>query len=324
MAFAGALVGIILWLYLPRVNLGYPHQEDILVDEEPFKKIREIKFRAGRVVNSVFSGEYHSIFKGRGMEFAEVRPYQPGDDIRSMDWKVTARTGEPFIKIFSEERELVLILLVDFSASGHFGSGDIFKSELAAELCGALALSAIKNNDKVGLLAFTDRIELFIPPKKGRSHVLRLIRELLYFKPEGSGTDIASALDYLNSVMGRRSIVFLVSDFRSGVYEKQLKATARKHDLIAIRVYDPVEREVPRSGLINIKDGETGEVITVDTSNSELRDEYKTTFDAELAVISRMFRTAGVDEIMVDTSQSYVEPVIRFFKKRERRLGYGR
>lgn len=286
-------------------------------------RIREIEIRARKVVNNIISGEYHSIFKGHGMEFSEVRPYQPGDDIRSMDWNVTARYGEPFIKVFHEERELVMTLLVDLSASGDFGSEKRFKSEIAAELCAVLAFTAIHNNDKVGLIVFTDKVELYIAPKKGRTHVLRLIRELLYFRPERSGTDIVSALDYLNKVVRKKSIVFLVSDFMSASYESVLRATAKKHDLIAVRMSDPREESLPETGYIAMRDAETGANIVVDTSDERLRSEYADTVKVENRNRDKMFIAAGVDQVVINTVKSYIEPLIKFFKLREKRRRFG-
>jgi len=286
-------------------------------------RIHKIEIRARKLVNNIFSGEYQSIFKGRGMEFSEVRPYMPGDDIRAMDWKVTARTGAPFIKVYSEERELVIIMLVDLSASGDFGSRRKLKSEIAAELCAVLALSAIKNNDKVGLLAFTDRVELFIAPKKGRSHVLRLIRELLHFRPERKGTDVAVALAYLNKVTSRRSIVLLVADFRAQIYSKQLKATAGKHDLIAVRVFDPREKNLPEVGMLTLADAESGVPVIVDTSDGRLRKEYEAALERHNEIRTRAFSGAGVDQIVINTDESYVEPLIEFFKRRIKRLRFG-
>jgi len=290
---------------------------------EFLRRIREIEIRARRVVNNVFSGEYHSAFKGRGMEYAESRPYQPGDDIRVMDWNVTARANAPFVKMFREERELTLMLMVDMSASERFGSVERFKSEVATELCAALAFSAIKNNDKVGLIAFTDRIELFIPPKKGRSSVLRLIRDILFFKPEGRGTDIGATLDYLNMVVKKRAIVFLVSDFRAGGYASSLKATARKHDLIAVPVIDPRETSLPDAGIVRMRDAETGEVVTVDTSDPLLRREYEESLRAESRERDRLFALAGVDQVVIHSDKSYMEPLVKFFKAREKRYKLG-
>ncbi len=287
---------------------------------ELLQTIRDIEIRARKVVNSTFSGEYHSIFKGRGMQFTEVRPYQPGDDIRAMDWNVTARTGEPFIKVYEEERELVMMMVVDLSASGDFGSDAKFKSEIAAQLCATLAFSAIRNNDKVGLIAFTDKVELFIAPKKGRSHALRLIREVLYFRPEGKGTDITVALDYFNRVVKKRSIAFLVSDFRASGYDKSLRATARKHDLIAVRIVDPREETLPNAGYITLCDPETGERIVVDTSNKKLREEYASTVKYENEFRDKLFQSAGVDQVVIHTHMKYIDPLIKFFRMRERKL----
>ncbi len=286
------------------------------------RRMREIEIKTRKVVSEVFSGEYHSAFKGRGMEFSESRPYQPGDDIRTMDWNVTARAREPFVKVFREERELTLMLLVDLSASGAFGSAEKFKSEVAAEICATLAFSAIKNNDKVGLLAFTDRVELFIAPKKGRTHVLRLIRDILFFEPEGKRTDISFALEHLNMVIKKKAIAFLVSDFRAEGYDKALKATAKKHDLIVIRIVDPRERQLPDIGYITLRDAETGETITVNSSNDTLRKEYEAAVAAETAERDRLFASAGADQVVIQTDRSYIEPLIRFFKIRERRVRF--
>jgi len=287
------------------------------------EKIREIEIRARKVVNSLFSGEYHSVFKGMGLMYAESRPYQPGDDVRAMDWKVTARAGIPFIKVFHEERELTLMLVVDMSGSGHFGSTDKFKSETAAEICAALAFSAIRNNDKVGLIAFTGQSELYIAPRKGRSHALRLIREILYFKPAGKGTNIRAALEFMSRVVTRKSIVFLVSDLKDEGYDKVMAAMARKHDLIAVRVFDQREEILPDAGYINIEDAETGERMVVDTSSPALREEFtKAALDANRRK-SRDLAAAGVDEVAVDAGGSYVEPLVKFFKLRERRRRFG-
>lgn len=286
-------------------------------------RIREIEIRARKVVNNIISGEYHSIFKGHGMEFSEVRPYQPGDDIRTMDWNVTARYGEPFIKVFHEERELVMTLIVDLSASGDFGSEHRLKSEIAAELCAVLAFTAIQNNDKVGLIVFTDKVELYIAPKKGRTHVLRLIRELLYFHPERSGTDIVSALDYLNKVTRKKSIVFLVSDFMSQNYESVLRATAKKHDLIAVRMSDPREESLPDAGYIAMRDAESGMNAVVDTSDRRLRAEYAKTIEEENRNRGKMFIAAGVDQVVINIVKSYIEPLIKFFKLRGKRRRFG-
>jgi uncharacterized protein (DUF58 family) len=236
-----------------------------MIPQEILKKIRRIEIRTRRLVADVFSGEYHSVFKGRGIEFSEVREYLPGDDIRSIDWNVTARMGHPYVKKFEEEREMSIMFVVDASGSGAFGSANRFKAELAAELCAVLAFSATRNNDRVGLVMFSDRIEKVVPPRKGRRHVLRVVRELLYSEPEGTGTDIPMALDYLANIVRRHAVVFLVSDFQTTGYDRALAVANRRYDLIAIDVSDPRERELPRVGLVELEDAETGERVVVDT-----------------------------------------------------------
>ncbi|MBI4665527.1 MAG: DUF58 domain-containing protein [Nitrospinae bacterium] len=294
-------------------------QDEAAVTREMLRKIREVEIRARKVVNTLFSGEYHSAFKGRGMEFHESRPYQPGDDIRTMDWNVTARVGEPFVKVFREERELTLMILFDLSASGAFGSKENFKSETAAELCASLAFSAIRNNDKVGLIVFTGEVELYVPPRKGRSHVLRIIREILFFRPRGATTNIGSALDYMNLVARKKLIAFLVSDFRAEGYEKAVKATARKHDLIAIRMTDPMEKTMAPAGILSLRDAETGRAVYVDTSNKMFLDEYARAVRVEEEELSKFLNMVGVDHVTVDTGESYIEPLVKFFRQREKR-----
>ena len=245
-----------------------------MIPKEILKKVKRIEITTRGLVNDVFSGEYHSVFKGRGMEFSEVREYQIGDDIRTIDWNVTARMGHPFVKIFEEERELTVMLIVDVSSSGNFGTHSRMKGEIAIEICALLAFSAIKNNDKVGLIIFTDAIEKFIPPKKGKSHVLRVLRELLYHEPKGRQTDIGKTLEYLNRVTKRRSVVFLVSDFINTGYEKALQIANRRHDIVAITVTDPREMNMPDVGFIRLEDAETGEVVLVDTSYDMWRGKY--------------------------------------------------
>ena len=291
-----------------------------MLPKEIIKKIRRIQITTNRMVSDVFAGEYQSVFKGRGMEFDEVREYQPGDEVRDIDWNVTARYGRPFIKKFVEEREQTVMLLVDASGSSRFGSRDRFKSELAAELCAVLAFSAIRNKDKVGLIIFTDRIEKFVPPAKGSRHVLRVIREVLYFQPEGEGTDITLALDYLNRVTRRRSIAFLVSDFEADGYEKALTIANKRHDMIAVMVKDPRERELPPVGLINLRDAETGEDCLVDTSDANLRLRYREVAEREEEATVKLFRGGGIDFIRVCTDRPYVPELMRFFKRRERRI----
>jgi uncharacterized protein (DUF58 family) len=290
-----------------------------MIPKEILKKIRYIEIRTRRLVNDLFSGEYHSTFKGQGMEFEEVREYQPGDDIRLIDWNVTARTGFPHVKKFREERELSVVLLVDASSSGRFGTRDRFKSEVAAELCALLAFSAIKNNDKVGLIIFTDRIEKFVPPKKGRSHVLRLIREVLYFEPQGVATDIGLALEYLTKVIKRKSVVFLVSDFFFEGYTKPLQLANKKHDIIAIKITDPRERAFENVGLIELEDAETGEVVLINTGSKEFRREFEARAGEDLQNLKRGFKLVNMDFINIQTDQSYIVPLVSFFKMREKR-----
>jgi uncharacterized protein (DUF58 family) len=291
-----------------------------MLPKEIIKKIRRIQITTNRMVSDVFAGEYQSVFKGRGMEFDEVREYQPGDEVRDIDWNVTARYGRPFIKKFVEEREQTVMLLVDASGSSRFGSRDRFKSELAAELCAVLAFSAIRNKDKVGLIIFTDRIEKFVPPAKGSRHVLRVIREVLYFQPEGEGTDISLALDYLNRVTRRRSIAFLVSDFEADGYEKTLTIANKRHDMIAVIVKDPRERELPPVGLINLRDAETGEDCLVDTSDTNLRQQYREEEERKEEATVKLLRGGGIDFMRVSTDQPYVPELMRFFKRRERKI----
>jgi uncharacterized protein (DUF58 family) len=291
-----------------------------VVSSEILKKVRMIEIRTRRLVNDLFSGEYHSIFKGRGMEFDEVREYQIGDDVRMIDWNVTARSGTPFIKKFTEERELSVVFLIDASGSQHFGSGRHLKSELAAELTALLSLAAIKNNDKVGMIIFTDKIEKFVPPNKGRQHVLRLIREVLYFQPEGKDTNISNALEYFLNVIKRRSVVFLISDFYAENFERELLLAGRKHDLVAIRLTDPREMEMPSSGLVYLEDAETGRPLWLDTRDPEFRKQFAENRREELAQIEKMFKQNNVDFIDLETSKSYIEPLIKFFKMREKRF----
>lgn len=296
-----------------------------MVPKEILKKVRQIEISTRGLVNDVFSGEYHSVFKGRGMEFAEVREYQIGDDIRTIDWNVTARMGHPYVKVFEEERELTVMLLVDASGTEEFGALGPFKVDIAAEICALLALSAIKNNDKVGLIIFTDRIEKFVPPKKGKSHVLRVIREVLYHEPEGRGTDPRAALEYLGRVTRRRSVVFFLSDFLGEPYEnpefrKALKIANRRHDLVAFSLTDPREVEMPNVGLVELEDLETGETVLVDTTDGLFRDEFSQVANQAVEERNRMFRTLGVDHVALRTDQSYVQPLVRFFRMRAKRL----
>ncbi|MBN1213304.1 MAG: DUF58 domain-containing protein, partial [candidate division Zixibacteria bacterium] len=258
-------------------------------------------------------------FKGQGMEFEEVRQYQPGDDIRLIDWNVSARTGFPHVKKFREERELSVVLLVDASSSGKFGTRERFKSEMAAELCAVLAFSAIKNSDKVGMIIFTDRIEKFIPPKKGRGHVLRLIREILYFRPEGVGTDISGALEYFSRVIKRKSVVFLISDFLSESFFKPLQIANNKHDIISVKITDPRETGFDNVGLIELEDAETGEVLVIDTGSREFRREFAARAEEDNVTLKKGFQLINVDFINIRTDRSYIVPLINFFRMREKR-----
>jgi uncharacterized protein (DUF58 family) len=291
-----------------------------MLTKELLKQVKQIEIKTRGVVNEVFSGEYHSAFKGRGMEFAEVREYQVGDDIRSIDWNVTARTGSPFIKIFEEERELTVMLVVDMSGSLMFGSVDKTKQQIAAELTAILAFSAMKNNDKVGLILFTDRIEKFVPPKKGRSHGLRIIREILSFKPEGNATNIKAALEYLNSTIKRKSIAFLISDFIDEGYEKILNIVGKKHDLIGVVLQDPRESEIPKSGLIKFKDAETGAIRYMDSSNKDVRKQFNEMLEYQNSKRKATFIKSRLDAIEINTGESYVKPLANFFRKREKML----
>jgi uncharacterized protein (DUF58 family) len=291
-----------------------------MIPREILKKVRRVEISTRGLVNEVFSGEYHSVFKGRGMNFAEVREYQYGDDIRSIDWNVTARTGHPFVKVFEEERELTVMLVVDVSASGDFGTRERMKGEVAVEICALLAFSAINNNDKVGLIIFSDRIEKFVPPRKGRSHVLRVLRELFYHQPEGRGTDIRGALEYLTRVIKRRAVVFLVSDFKAPRFEKPLSVAGRRHDLIAVRLGDRRERVLPALGYMEFEDAETGELHTLNTGDPFFRAEFENRAARERAELGQIFRHSRVDVIDIETNQPYVQPLVRFFKERERRF----
>ena len=288
------------------------------------KKIQRLELKTRGLVAATFSGQYRSVFKGRGMNFEEVREYQPGDEVRSIDWNVTAKYSEvhgaAYVKKFTEERELTVMLVVDVSASGDFGSVHLSKRELAAEVACLFAFSAIRNNDKVGLILFSDHVELFIPPKKGRVHTLRLIREILYFEPKGRGTQPAEALDYLNQVLHRRSVVFLISDFQAPDFSRQLAVTSRRHDLIAIPIVDPREEELPDVGRLTLEDAETGEQIEINTSDRATRLGYLKAVDQRTAERLRDFRRKRIDAISLKTDQDYLPALRSFFRTRERRL----
>ncbi len=290
-----------------------------MIPREILKNIRRIEIRSKRVVNDLFSGEYHSAFKGQGMEFEEVRQYQPGDDIRLIDWNVTARSGEPYIKKFREERELTVMLLIDASASGRFGTVERTKGEFAAELAAVLAFSAIKNNDKVGLIIFTDQIELFVPPQKGRGHVLRIIRDILFFSPSGRKTDLAGALEFFNRVQKRKAVAFLVSDFLDDDFWQPLEVAGRKHDLVCMRIADPREQALDRLGLVELIDAETGDVVMVDTSSRAFTRTFASRAAEDDAWLQRQLRRRNLDFVSLRTDQPFVKPLIEFFQRRERR-----
>lgn len=286
------------------------------IPPELLRKIRRIEIRSRRLVNSLFLGEYHAVFRGRGIEFSEVREYQPGDDVRSIDWNVTARMGGAYVKKYVEERELTVMLVVDVSASDAFGSGGQTKREVAAEVGALLAFSAIRNNDKVGLIAFSDRIERYVPPKKGPRHVLRVVRELLYLRPVGDGTSIAGAGEFLRRVLRRRSVVFLLSDFQDRDYEARLRVLARRHDLTAIILSDPRERELPPVGIVELEDAETGAHVLVDTSDRRVRAQYAARAAALRDERRRTLASLSIDQIDLETGVSYVEPLIAYFRRR--------
>jgi uncharacterized protein (DUF58 family) len=291
-----------------------------MIPKELFEKVRRIEIKTKSIVNDIISGEYQSVFKGQGMEFSEVRTYMEGDDIRSIDWNVTARAGEPFVKKYVEERELTVMLVVDASASGNFGTVQQMKAEMAVELCALLAFSAIKNKDRVGLIIFTSGVEKYIPPKKGKNHVLRVIRELLYFKPEKSGTNIAEAVNFLNRVQRKKAVVFFVSDFLASAYTASFRVAARRFDMIAVSVTDPREQEIPNVGLIELRDPETQKTLLVDSGNKTFRERYRERNIQRRKTLKSLFRSMNVDQIEISTSEDYVEPLVRFFKKRERML----
>jgi uncharacterized protein (DUF58 family) len=286
---------------------------------EILKNVKKIEIKTRGVVNQIFSGEYHSVFKGRGMNFSEVREYQYGDDVRTIDWNVSARYNRPYIKIYEEERELTVMLIVDFSQSGNFGTVEKFKNEIATELCAVLAFSAMKNNDKVGLIAFTDHVEKFIPPKKGRSHVLRIIREVLAFEPTGKGTNVAGALEYLTHAIKKRSIAFIMSDFFDDGFEKALRIASRKHDVIALQLSDPKEEEMPKIGLVKFRDAETGNDRWVDTNSATVRESFAMYFRNIRELQYQHFLKSRVDAVKIRIDQSYITPLVNFFRMREGR-----
>ena len=290
-----------------------------MLTKELLKQVRQIEIKTKGLVNQVFSGEYHSVFKGRGMEFSEVWEYQFGDDIRNIDWNVTARFGHPYIKIFEEERELTVMLMVDLSGSLSFGTIDKTKQQVAAEVSAILAFSAMKNNDKVGLILFTDKIERFVPPRKGRTHVLRIISEVLSFEPSGKSTGLKQALEYMNNAIKKRSIAFLLSDFIDDGFEKILRIVGRKHDLIGIVIKDEKEDNIPKVGIVKFMDAETGEQRYIDTSDAKFQKWYKLLIEEKKKKMKNLFITSRLDSIEIQTGQNYIAPLVQFFRMRERR-----
>ncbi len=291
-----------------------------MLPKEIVHKIRRIQITTNRLVNESLAGEYHSVFKGRGMEFDEVREYQHGDDVRTIDWNVTSRAGRPFVKRYVEERELTVMLLIDASASGDFGSTDKTKSEIAAEISALLAFSAIKNNDRVGAILFTDRVEKFIPPRRGSTHVLRVIREVLFYKPEHRGTNIQKALEHLNLVVHKRSVVFLISDLLDKGFEQSLKVANRKHDVVIVQIIDPRERDLPKVGILEMRDAETGEIALVDTTLPWVRAIFRENWIKNQARLARLFESHRMDHIAIETGKPYDVSLIRFFEERAKRI----
>ncbi len=292
-----------------------------MIPKDLIKKLRKIEIHTSRLANDQLAGGYHSVFKGRGMAFSEVRQYQPGDDVRFIDWNVSARMNDAYVKVFTEEREMTVMLLVDLSASERFGTVSRGKIETVAELSALLAFSAIKNNDRVGLILFTDRIEKFVPPKKGKGHVMRVVTEILNAKPESEGTDLRQPLDMLGKVLRRRAVAFLVSDFIAEGYEGPLRVASTKHDLIPITVVDPGEEDLPNVGIALVEDLETGDVFEIDTSDPSVRQRYFEQVAKRRAERERMFKKMRVDSVIVRTHQDYVRPIVELFRLRQRRMG---
>lgn len=297
-----------------------PRKDERKISAELLKRIQAIQVKTNYLVNSAIAGEYVSAFKGRGMEFTEVREYMPGDDIRLIDWNVTARTGHLHVKEFREERELTVMLIVDVSSSGEFGSRDRLKNEISAEIASILAFSAIKNNDKIGLIVFSDKIEHYIPPKKGKAHIWNVIRTILNFTPEGRKTDLSLPLQYLLNIQKRKTVAFLISDFQAKGYDKALKLAIQKHDIIAITITDPREQTLPDNiGLVHLEDAETGETILVGTRDKQMTERFNTLTQEEQARRKKKFRSIGIDSIEIMTDQPLLDPIIRFFKMREKK-----
>jgi len=302
------------------------------VPRDVLRQVKQIELRTRGLVNSIFSGEYQSVFRGQGMEFSEVREYQSGDDVRSIDWNVTARTGHPYVKKHVEERELTVMLLVDLSGSEQYGTRERFKAERAAEMAAVLALSAVRNNDRVGLLIFSDHVEHVVPPKKGKRHVLRIIRDVLAFQPKGKGTNLPAALDYSGRMLSHRAVMFVLSDFALlyppdegpesetfAAFEKSLRLVSKRHDVVAVNIRDDAEAQIPNVGVLVLRDPETGEQVAVDTSRQDLRSRYHVFMTQERNAVRRTFRRNGVDEVEIGTAGSFVKPLLQFFHRRERR-----
>lgn len=289
------------------------------VPREVLRQVKLIELRTRGLVNTLFSGEYQSVFKGQGMEFDEVREYAPGDEYRAIDWNVSARMGHPYVKKYSEERELTVLFAVDLSGSEQFGTRGRFKAEIAAEIAAVVAMAAIKNNDRVGLLLFTDRVEKFVPPKKGRRHALRLIRDLLAFEASGRGTDLNTALSYLGRLLRHRAIVFMISDFLDEEYEHALKLVSRRHDLVAVTVSDPRERSLPNVGYLPLVDAESAHHIVFDSGNRFVREQFEYLVSEDEVLLRRTLRRLSIDQIEIQTDRSYVAPLINFFRARERK-----
>ncbi len=286
---------------------------------ELLKKVRKIEIKSRGLTNHIFSGHYHSAFKGKGMTFSEVREYQYGDDVRSIDWNVTARLNHPYVKIFEEEREMTVMLLIDVSGSNKFGTQKQFKEELITEIAAVLSFSAIKNNDKVGVIFFSDKIEKFIPPKKGSSHILRIIRELINFTPSNNQTNIAEALRYFTNIIKKKCTAFLISDFMDNSFEDAIKITSKKHDLVAIRVYDELESQLPDIGIVKLKNAENGNTLWIDSSDVQIRKNYQIWWRQHEKFLNDIFLKSGTDEVKINTNQDYVKPLMNLFKKRESR-----
>jgi uncharacterized protein (DUF58 family) len=291
-----------------------------MIDSEILKKVRKIEIITGRLVNDIFAGEYHSIFKGQGMEFLEVRDYILGDDIRSIDWNVSARMGSLYVKKHVEERELTVMLLIDMSSSSKFGTVNNLKSDIAAEISALLAFSAIKNNDKVGVIIFTDKIEKYIPPKKGRKHILRIIREILSFEPEHNQTNLNVALEYLNKVIKRKAIVFVLSDFISPDFSKSMAIANKKHDLIALTLNDPREKQINKSGYLYLEDSESGEEVIIESSNPLFQEKFKSDNENKTTERNKLFSSINLDHIDITTDQSYISSLVAFFKERVKKF----